>query len=60
MSDFEYGTGYFYPLNEDEYMKLNDVDFFGNDIVEPPFGLQTFRHNHYLVLSQTYSYGIES
>lgn len=60
MSEFEYNTGYFYPLSEEEYQILNDVDFFGNDIVQPPFYLEFFGHNKYLVLSQTRSYGIEN
>lgn len=60
MSDFEYNTGYFYPLSDEEYQILNDVDFFGNDIVQTPFCLEWFGHNKYLVLSQTHSYGIEN
>lgn len=59
MTEFSYISGYIYPLGDEEYKCLNDVDFFGNDIVNPPFYFEWMKGNKYLIWAQSSSVGIE-
>lgn len=60
MESLTYSSGYAYPLTEEEYSYFHDVDFFGNNVVEPPFNLEWWGIHKYLVLIQATSYGVQN